>query len=768
MIKSIHLKNWRSHADTTLEFAKGTNALVGIMGSGKSSVLDALCFAFYGTFPRLQRRDAAVADIVRTGEKSAEVTVVFDSEGEEYSVWRKISGAGSEAEARKAGKLADKGPKAATKYVESVLKVDYDLFTRAIYSEQNKIDYILSLGPKERKAEIDGLLGLDKFEEARQGATGVANKLGQRRAMLEEQASADKLAAARKMKNDAEESVKKASAGAEGAKAEKEKAAKQEAGASGAWNAQAKLKERHESLKLDAERRKAIAERLEKDIAGAKQRTKEEVLGLEKEAASIQEKIAQKKTELASLNAKANSFSSEIGSIEAGIRARKESGLREAGLKKEIEAALAGITLDQAGKEAEIVEERLEQKKAEAMSLRGKIAELEKSLAELKRDMAHCPVCETELSPEKKKELRTKREADIADAKAGEKAALGEAAKLEKEFKARIGSLARAEIAMKSLAGLSAGKPAGEDEASLNAKLASAKAALAKTQESRQASEQESEALLKSLDEIKLSLREEQELGKKRREQGENMRLANEAQKALGELGFSQTAYDGARKGLEDARIALGVAAEKEKGALRELGMAQQMLAQAASEEKNLAGFAGMAAAYADEEQKMVVFKNSLAEAQAQIRQELVGAINSAMEEIWPTVYPYGDYKSVRIQPDAKDYSIEMMALSGEWKRMDAVASGGERACACLALRAAFAMVLTPNLSWLILDEPTHNLDTSAVSALAETLRDRLPKIVEQIFVITHDQALMDSEFALAYKFSRDKERNMPSSVERA
>jgi DNA repair exonuclease SbcCD ATPase subunit len=586
--------------------------------------------------------------------------------------------------------------------------------------------------------------------------------------MLEEQASADKLAAVRKAKQDAEQSVAKARTASDAAKAEREKAAKDESSAIESWNRQSKLREKHEMLRLEAEKRKAIAEKLEKELSSAKRRTKEEVLKLEKDAATAQEKIAQKKSELSALIAKGNALASEAGAAEAAIRQRRESAAREAGLKKEIDTALGGITLDQAGKEAEIVEERLEQKKAEAMSLRGKMAELEKSLAELRRDMAHCPVCETELGPEKKKELRVKREAEIAGAKSGERSALDEAAKLEKDFRARLASITKAEVAMKSLASLATGKGAGESEDELNAKLAAAKAAISRNQEARQLAEKENDAILKSLDEAKLALREEQELEKKRMEQAENLKRAGEAQAALEALGFSQTDYDTSRQVLETARVALGVVAEKERGALRELKLAEQMLAQAAGEEKGLAGLVEMGRAYAGEEQRMVVFKNSIVEAQAQIRQELIGAINSAMDEIWPTVYPYGDYKSVRIQPDAKDYSLEMMSLSGEWKPMDAVASGGERACACLALRAAFAMVLTPNLSWLILDEPTHNLDASAVSALAETLRERLPKIVGQIFVITHDQALMDSEFALAYKFSRDKEKNMPSSVERA
>ena len=53
MIQSIRLQNWKSHPDSKLEFRKGTNVLVGVMGSGKSSIVDGICFGLFGTFPAL-------------------------------------------------------------------------------------------------------------------------------------------------------------------------------------------------------------------------------------------------------------------------------------------------------------------------------------------------------------------------------------------------------------------------------------------------------------------------------------------------------------------------------------------------------------------------------------------------------------------------------------------------------------------------------------------------------------------------------------------
>jgi DNA repair exonuclease SbcCD ATPase subunit len=64
VIDGISLHNWKSHEDTSFKFGKGTNILVGPMGSGKSTVLDALCFALFGNFPALQHKRVKLSEII--------------------------------------------------------------------------------------------------------------------------------------------------------------------------------------------------------------------------------------------------------------------------------------------------------------------------------------------------------------------------------------------------------------------------------------------------------------------------------------------------------------------------------------------------------------------------------------------------------------------------------------------------------------------------------------------------------------------------------
>ncbi len=164
-------------------------------------------------------------------------------------------------------------------------------------------------------------------------------------------------------------------------------------------------------------------------------------------------------------------------------------------------------------------------------------------------------------------------------------------------------------------------------------------------------------------------------------------------------------------------------------------------------------------------------FKGALDETKLVLRNRLVKSINEVMQEMWPDMYPYGDYKSIMLEAAADDYILNVLvSREGEdiWQEVDGIASGGERSTACLALRIAFSMVLVPNLKWIILDEPTHNIDEEGIRRFVELFNDQLPKIVDQIFIITHDELLKQSVNSNIYVLARDKSKGGSTIVERA
>ncbi len=153
----------------------------------------------------------------------------------------------------------------------------------------------------------------------------------------------------------------------------------------------------------------------------------------------------------------------------------------------------------------------------------------------------------------------------------------------------------------------------------------------------------------------------------------------------------------------------------------------------------------------------LAVLERALKRAQAIVRDERVGAINRALKTVWKKLEPYGAFPDIELRPEEKDYVLLLRTAKGAWVEARTL-SGGERALAALALRFALSAILARHIGWLLLDEPTHNLDRNATEALARLLRD-LPEegLFRQIILITHDETLKQAATGALYIFEREK-----------
>ncbi|MCX8163544.1 MAG: SMC family ATPase, partial [Candidatus Micrarchaeota archaeon] len=188
MLLSIQLLNWKSHKDSILHFRQGTNFIVGKMGSGKSSVVDAICFALFGTFPKLSRRECTIKDLKNFNlDPPTKIILEFSAkEGDKtktYKIIRDIFE--SKAWLYCDGNLICSGTNLVNSQIEKIIKVNYELFTKAVYSEQNNLNYWLDLLPSKKKAQLDELFGINKFEEARANLIKYVNKKLEEKAMLQ-------------------------------------------------------------------------------------------------------------------------------------------------------------------------------------------------------------------------------------------------------------------------------------------------------------------------------------------------------------------------------------------------------------------------------------------------------------------------------------------------------------------------------------------------------------------------------------------------------
>jgi DNA repair protein SbcC/Rad50 len=765
MIKSIRLVNWRSHSDTSLQFRSGTNLLVGMMGAGKSSVLEAISFAFFGTFPALERKKVKMDDLLRLNESVARVVLEFAWEGKDYRIERKIErskrGTSSGAEVFKGGSLLEHGSTAVTSAVQHITGVDYDLFTRAIYSEQNNIDYFLNLDPRRRKEELDSLLGLDRFETVRSGIVTVIGRLETRRKAIEERFSREKLADLEKNEKAQAAAVASARDALAKASSSYEQKSKELAGLSTSFEGMRRNKETFEKLDKEAIGLAAQSESLKKELEGAAvseeahSEAKKRLAGLLAERTKLSE-------EAKSTDARNAALSKEAGAIEARLKSAAEAKARLETSHKEHHHLLGGRTVEEIQAAQKEAERLILAHESERRSLDATLAETEQLVHRLKPGLAECPLCSSKLD-----------DAGIAHVKR-EKHAVAEAGR---KRMAELSSLVAAGkkdndmlvARLKKLSLLSEKTDALEQELKgaeglpvKKAHLESSLAAVLAEQEKLQA---RSGPLAEEIEKLRVGLsRMENLITKKKGLAVSEARLA-ETRARRDAMNFDEKSFEALRGSIETLRLDASKLLSSKQSFETQAKMADDMLKLVRNEltglrqmEKDVAGIARL-------EEELAIYRNAVVETQISLRESLIDAINTAMNEVWAIFYPYRNYPAIRLEVTEKDYLFEVSDGSA-WKGLESMASGGERASAALTLRVALAMVLTPKLSWLILDEPTHNLDTDAIEMLSSALQTKVPQVVNQTFVITHEEGLMGSDFASSYRLSRDKEHNGDTKVE--
>ncbi|MEK6902482.1 MAG: hypothetical protein AABX02_02760, partial [archaeon] len=238
--------------------------------------------------------------------------------------------------------------------------------------------------------------------------------------------------------------------------------------------------------------------------------------------------------------------------------------------------------------------------------------------------------------------------------------------------------------------------------------------------------------------------------------------LLNDLGDVRAELDVANASYSRYDSELNALQRELELVSQVEKELLARLESAEKILAQREDLALKLQ-------VHKDVEETLSVFSNSLIITQQQLREGVIEAINAALQELWPALYPYGDFDLAKVQIQDNDYVLSVREKQGNWIEAESSLSGGERSAAALALRMAIAFVLTRQLSWIILDEPTHNLDVKSVHTLSTMLRERLPGLVDQVFVITHSPEIEKAATGSLYVLQRDKNNDgvtMPQSID--
>ena len=167
------LEGFRSHEHRTeISFRnRSLIAIVGPTGAGKSSILDAICFALYGKTPREQRSPKKL--ICSRGEE-ARVQLTFAVDGRTYEVTRAVR--------RKAGQsphvLIDldagehlcSGVDVVSKRIEELLGLDFAAFCSSVLLAQGEFAKFLGATAGKRSEILKGVFRLEQIDALRAAA----------------------------------------------------------------------------------------------------------------------------------------------------------------------------------------------------------------------------------------------------------------------------------------------------------------------------------------------------------------------------------------------------------------------------------------------------------------------------------------------------------------------------------------------------------------------------------------------------------------------
>jgi len=175
---------------TVLDFADADYfALVGATGAGKSTVIDAITFALYGTVPRWNDQRVITPALAPTAARGV-VRLVFDADGQRYAVAREARRSGGKTSRvsmhacrlerlRNPGDLDGEGDVLAadsevTKAVEDILGLSYDHFTTCVALPQGEFAEFLHAKASDRQDILSSLLGYQLYEELQTRANSRA------------------------------------------------------------------------------------------------------------------------------------------------------------------------------------------------------------------------------------------------------------------------------------------------------------------------------------------------------------------------------------------------------------------------------------------------------------------------------------------------------------------------------------------------------------------------------------------------------------------
>ena len=739
MIKKLILENWKKHEFLELDFSKGVNVIVGEMGTGKSSILQAINYCLFGNFNELKSREIKTDDLIMNGKDECNIKLYFD----EYIIERTIKkGKTTEANIRNNKEnLAGPSTVEVNNYIEEKLKINEDVFLKAIYSSQNDIDTILKVTPTNRKKIIDELMNLTEFEIVRKNAVSLINKLNNQKEIykkfLDEFNQKD-------LFNHKEITLKKIEE-LNINKVEFEKNIPE------LKNNYIIIKDKLNLIQDKKYKNKSLTESLNK------LKSKIMTINIDEETPEIDFEFEIKKLDNNIINLKQDS--KQIHSLLEQLSNEKityEKNLLNMNnlidnYKKEMNyfeknySEYSDINFYEINNNYQKLYSELIEIKRNFESSKIKLVSLRDSLDRLNNMESKCFVCDNIIDEENKKSLISRRKSEIAITlmkqneltekieNSEEKTSnLKKYIDIEEQYKNNLDNYNSVKINLSKI----------ENEINnIKNKIFE----IDKNIVDNKKNVVDVEKLLEHNElHLKKLYQKKENINKKIEFNNINQEIKL-LEKELLNLDFNPNLLDILSSEFETISNDMAKSEYKLKQFDNDIKIHVERLKTIEEKFNSYDDLTLKLKNIMNKINFLIILKNKLFESQELLRDDLILAVNEELSNIWIDLYPYDNFTNLRIMPINNDYFVQLKEYKGEWKNIVGYASGGEKMLSCISTKIAFSKILSPSVGLIILDEPTHNLDNNAVNNFISIINNNIKSQINQLIIVTHDNRLAES-----------------------
>jgi exonuclease SbcC len=162
-LNSLHLVNFRQHANTRVSFDSGLTGVIGANGSGKTTVLEAIGWALYGNPAARGKRESI--RFARAGARaSVRVELDFSLGGHRYRVARGLTSA--ELYLDGADQPIANSTTGVTELLQRRLGMSRAEFFNTYFTGQKELNVMAAMKPVERAQFVSRVLGYERLRTA--------------------------------------------------------------------------------------------------------------------------------------------------------------------------------------------------------------------------------------------------------------------------------------------------------------------------------------------------------------------------------------------------------------------------------------------------------------------------------------------------------------------------------------------------------------------------------------------------------------------------